>query len=115
MKNFSAAQYAYDNLSDERLEADDDQYEDWEGNRIELVEQYVTHANARDFDDLCQGYVKGDPNAWLANLIGFEEGHWAFQFVVDELEILINDVYPSDDEIEAAAERSAKAVYALTK
>ena len=113
----SQAQYAYDNLSDPRLEVeyDDDHYEDCEYHRTELVEQYVTHANARDFDDLCQGYVNGDPNAWLAKLIGFEEGHWAFQFVVDELEILINDVYPSDDEIEAAAERSAKAVYALTK
>jgi hypothetical protein len=111
----SQAQYAYDNQFDPRLEVecDDDHYEDCEYHRTELVEQYVTHANARDFDDLCQGYVNGDPNAWLTKLIGFEENHWAHKFVADELEALANDVYPSDDEIEAAAERSAKAVYAL--
>lgn len=105
----SAAQWAYDNLSE--VEAEYDDYEDCEYHRIELVEKYVTYANARDFAALCWREVEGDPNAWLTKLIGFEEGHWAFQFVTEELEGLVDS--PSDDEIEAAAERSAKAVYAL--
>jgi hypothetical protein len=111
----NAAQNAYDNQFDPRLEADDDHYEDNDGNRTELVEQYVTHANARDFEELYSWRVDGDPVQWLADLIGFPEGHWAFQFVADELEALANDYYPSDDEIEADAERGAKALYALTK
>ena len=37
----NAAQNAYDNQFDPRLEADDDHYEDNDGNRTELVEQYV--------------------------------------------------------------------------
>ena len=117
MKNFDKCQAAYDNQFDPllELEYDDSEYEECEYHRIELVEKFVTHANAQTFDDLCQGYVNGDPNAWLTKLIGFEEGHWAFQFVTDELEALTADVYPSDDEIEADAERGAKAVYALTK
>jgi len=117
MKNFAKAQAAYDNLYDVDAEVDfwDDHYEDNEGNRTELVEQYVTHANAQTFDDLCSWRVDGDPTVWLAKLIGFEEGHWAHKFVADELEALTNDFYPSDDEIEADAERGAKAVYALTK
>lgn len=86
---FSQAQAAYDNQFDPRLEVEcDDDYEDCEYHRTELVEQYVTHANARDFDDLCSWRVDGDPTTWLAKLIGFEEGHWAFQFVADELEAL---------------------------
>jgi len=111
--SFEAAQNAYDNMAEP--EFDEDQYEDNEGNRTELVEQYVTHANAQTFEDLYSWRVDGDPNAWLTKLIGFEEGHWAWQFVADELEALANDVDPSDDEIEADAERGAKAVYALTK
>jgi hypothetical protein len=117
MKNFAKAQAAYDNLYDVEAEVDfgDDYYEDNEGNRTELVEQYVTHANAQTFDDLSSWRVDGDPTEWLAKLIGFEEGHWAHKFVADELEALTNDFYPSDDEIEADAERGAKAFYALTK
>jgi hypothetical protein len=88
MKNFAKAQAAYDSQFDPRLEADDDHYEDCEGNRTELVEQYVTHANAKAFEDLYSWKVDGDPVQWLADLIGFPEDHWAWQFVADELEAL---------------------------
>jgi hypothetical protein len=88
--SFAAAQYAYDNLSDERLEAeyDDDHYEDCEYHRTELVEQYVTYANAVAFDNLCSWKIEGDPTAWLEEKIGFPEGHWAHTFVANELEAL---------------------------
>jgi hypothetical protein len=82
----SQAQYAYDNMAEP--EFDEDQYEDNEGNRTELVEQYVTHANAKAFEDLYSWKVDGDPVQWLADLIGFPEDHWAWQFVADELEAL---------------------------
>jgi len=87
----NAAQNAYDNQFDPRLEAeyDDDHYEDCEYHRTELVEQYVTYANAVAFDNLCSWKIAGDPNAWLAEQIGFPEGHWAHQFVGDELEALL--------------------------
>jgi len=90
MKNFAKAQAAYDNLYDVDAEVDfgDDYYEDNEGNRTELVEQYVTHANAKAFEDLYSWKVDGDPVQWLADLIGFPEDHWAWQFVADELEAL---------------------------
>jgi hypothetical protein len=90
MKNFEKCQAAYDNLYDVRAEVefDDDQYEDNEGNRTELVEQYVTHANAKAFEDLYSWKVDGDPVQWLVDLIGFPEDHWAWQFVANELEAL---------------------------
>ena len=94
-------------------EEDDLGFEDCEYHRTALVEKFVTHANAKVFEDLYSWRVDGDPNAWLADLIGLPEGHWAHKFVSEELETLANDFYPSDDEIEADAERGAKAVYAL--
>jgi hypothetical protein len=68
---------------------DEDDYTDCEYHRIELVEQYVTYANAVAFDNLCSWKIEGDPNAWLEEKIGFPDGHWAHQFVADELEALL--------------------------
>jgi len=86
---FSQAQAAYDNQFDPRLEVEcDDDYEDCEYHRTELVEQYVTYANAVAFDNLCSWKIEGDPTAWLEEKIGFPEGHWAHTFVANELEAL---------------------------
>jgi len=82
--------------------------EECEENKTMLVEKFVTYANAAEFDALRS-------DTFIETLTGFPEGHWANEFVAQELCDLIDEYYPSDDEIEANAERSAKAVYALTK
>jgi hypothetical protein len=86
---FEQAQAAYDNRYDVEAEFEfDDEYEDSDFHRTELVEMFVTYANAEYFSKLCWREVEGDPNAWIEKLIGHPEGHWAHQFVVDELEAL---------------------------
>ena len=84
-----------------------DGFDETEANKTMLVERFVTYANAQEFDALRS-------ETFIERISGFKEGHWANDFIAQELCDLI-DEYPSDDEIEAAAERSAKAVYALTK
>jgi hypothetical protein len=99
-----AAQWAYDNACPPDDADDEFGYEECEYHKTQLVERFVTYANAAEFQD---------SDTFVESLTGFPEGHWANEFVAQELADLIDEYYPSDDQIEAAAERSAK--YALNK
>lgn len=79
----TAAQYAYDNQYDSRLEVplDGDDFPPTDENKTYLVERFVTYANAAAFESIrCM--------EWLGRQIGFEADHWSVGFVADELEAL---------------------------
>jgi hypothetical protein len=82
----NAAQNAYDNRSDARLEvpfdAAFDDFPPTEENKTYLVEQFVTYHNAVAFEDF-------NCLQWLSKQIGFDADHWATEFVADELEELL--------------------------
>ena len=73
--------------------------EECEENKTMLVEKFVTYANAREFDE-----IRSD--TFIERISGYPEGHWANDFIAQELCDLIDDYSPSDEEIEANAERS---------
>jgi len=94
-----AAQWAYDNACPPDDADDEFGYEECEYHKTQLVERFVTYANAEEFDALRS-------DTFIETLTGFPEGHWANEFVAQELCNLIDDYSPSDEEIEANAERS---------
>ena len=106
MNRIQAVQWAYDNACPPDDADDEFGYEECEYHKTQLVERFVTYANAEEFDALRS-------DTFIETLTGFPEGHWANEFVAQELCDLIDDYSPSDEEIEANAERSAK--NALTK
>lgn len=81
----NAAQNAYDNRFDPRLEvpfdAGFDDFPPTEENKTYLVEQFVTYHNAVAFE--------GSSMEWLSKQIGFDADYWATEFVADELEELL--------------------------
>lgn len=78
----NAAQNAYDNRFDPRLEGADEEYllDETEDNKTHLVEQFVTFANFEAFK------VAGFENLnWVANLINEPVTSWATQWVAEEI------------------------------
>jgi hypothetical protein len=82
MKNFEKAQYVYDNMAEPEFDEDYEMaMDDNEANRTMLVEQFVTYANAQEFEKF--GFDKS--TEWVAKLIDEPEHSWAVEFVADEL------------------------------
>jgi hypothetical protein len=82
MKNFAKAQAAYDNMAAPEFDEDlDPAMDDNEANRTWLVEQFVTHANAKALETF--GFERS--TEWVAKLIDEPEHSWAVEFVADEL------------------------------
>ena len=78
----NAAQNAYDNRFDPRLEGADEEYlwDETEENKTHLVEQFVTFANFEAFK------VAGFQNTeWVAKLINEPVTSWAVQWVAEEI------------------------------
>ena len=78
----NAAQNAYDNRFDPRLEGDDEEYllDETEENKTYLIEQFVTFANMEAFK--AAGFQN---NEWVANLINEPVHSWAVQWVAEEI------------------------------
>ena len=84
--SFESAQWAYDNMSPPEFDEDlDPAMDDTPFNRTWLVEQFVTHANAKALDAF--GFHRA--TEWVAKLIDEPEHSWAVEFVADELGELV--------------------------
>ena len=84
--SFASAQWAYDNMSPPEFDEDlDPAMDDTPFNRTWLVEQFVTHANAKALDKV--GF--DNSTQWVARLIDEPEHSWAVEFVADELGWLV--------------------------
>ena len=84
--SFASAQWAYDNMSPPEFDEDlEPAMDDTAFNRTRLVEQFVTHANAKALDAF--GFERS--TEWVAKLIDEPEHSWAVEFVADELGWLV--------------------------
>lgn len=84
--SFAAAQWAYDNMSPPEVDEDYEMaMDDTPFNRTKLVEEFVTHANAKALD----AFGFHNSTEWVAKLIGEPEHSWAVEFVADELGELV--------------------------
>ena len=84
--SFASAQWAYDNMSPPEFDEDfDPAMDDTAFNRTRLVEQFVTHANAKALE--AYGFHRS--TEWVAKLIDEPENSWAVEFVADELGWLV--------------------------
>jgi len=84
--SFAAAQWAYDNMAEPEVDEDfEPAMDDTAFNRTRLVEQFVTHANAKALE--AYGFHRS--TEWVAKLIDEPEHSWANEFVADELGWLV--------------------------